>query len=418
MKIRFNKDIPYLILFILCVVIPTFNNYELTFLTWLIAALITLKKKYSVAIVSLIIISLLILLFAGISTLRYQYPIYNVIRDTTYLLKPILGLLIGYQLTKSIKTYNIFKVMVYAGFVLAIIHFIAIFISSFVIRVNNLHDLRYYAGYFSDFEVYAVIILIFSSKFQLDFSPKQRTRLLIFIGLSSFIYFARTNFLQYVCLAIAMLGYFRLTKRSIIAISSLMIAGLSVYAVIYYSNPNRGAKGFEAFLYKVKIAPFEPFKTKINQNDWKEFNDNYRSFENIITLKQVAAEGTEAIILGKGLGSSIDIGREMWTNDNEFIRYVPTLHNSYMTIYLKSGLLGVMFLILFIVYLLNNKKSPIPLVQSINYLMIGTGVFLILSNWVFMGLYFKVDNKAILIGSLICYREILNKRYLLQEKVM
>jgi hypothetical protein len=76
-----------------------------------------------------------------------------------------------------------------------------------------------------------------------------------------------------------------------------------------------------------------------------------------------------------------------------------------MTAFLKSGILGVFLLLFYIYLLLKNQKSNIPLVQNINMLFIGTGVFLIISNWVFLGMYNLSDNKSILVGFLIALRE-------------
>ena len=42
-------------------------------------------------------------------------------------------------------------------------------------------------------------------------------------------------------------------------------------------------------------------------------------------------------------------------------------------------------------------------------LLMGTGVFLVLSTWVFMGVYFKLDNKSIIIGLILAMREYLIK---------
>jgi hypothetical protein len=80
-----------------------------------------------------------------------------------------------------------------------------------------------------------------------------------------------------------------------------------------------------------------------------------------------------------------------------------------MTMFLKSGLIGV-FLCLWFIYLLSkNKKSLDPEIIYLNYLLMGSALFLILSNWVFMGLYLKLDNKSIFIGFLLCYKELLLK---------
>ena len=189
--------------------------------------------------------------------------------------------------------------------------------------------------------------------------------------------------------------------------SSVFLFVIVGYTAIYQSNPSRTGKGIEAFLFKIKNAPIEPFKTKINKDDWKDFNDNYRSFENIITVKQVANEGTSAILFGKGLGATINLGRQIMTNDAELIQYIPILHNGFATVYLKSGLFGLFFLLLFIYLIGKPKKSNLISVQNINLLMIGTAIFLIVSNWVFMGVYLKLDNKSVLLGFMICYRQMM-----------
>ena len=200
-----------------------------------------------------------------------------------------------------------------------------------------------------------------------------------------------------------------INKRSITVISSVILFAILGYTAIYQLNPNRSGKGIEAFLYKIKNAPIEAFKTKINKDDWKDFNDNYRSYENILTIKQVSADGMQPILFGKGLGSTVNLGREIWTNDGELIQYIPILHNGFATVFLKSGIFGLFFMFIFMILLGKHKKTKLISVQNINLLLLGTAVFLIVSNWVFMGLYLKLDNKSILLGFMICYREILIK---------
>lgn len=282
--------------------------------------------------------------------------------------------------------------------------------------IKNLNSLREIGGYFNDFEVYVLILLLFRKDFNLEFMEQKATLYIFVVGVSVIFYFARTNILQFFILLLGMKGYFRFNYRSFRVISISLISMFATYTTVYYSNPKREGNGIEAFLYKVKIAPIEAFKTKINENDWKDFNDNYRSFENIITVKQVSSKGVFAILFGEGLGSTIDIGRLIWTNDGEFIRYVPTLHNAYMTIYLKSGLLGVFLTLVFLTLVFRQTKYNNQTIISCNYLLVGTAVFLILSNWVFMGLYLKLDNKSIFIGFLLCYREIVIKNNLMQTE--
>jgi hypothetical protein len=158
----------------------------------------------------------------------------------------------------------------------------------------------------------------------------------------------------------------------------------------------------------VKIAPFEPFKTRVDKDDWVDFNDNYRSYENILTIRQVSANGWSAVVFGEGLGSTIDLKREVWLQTS-FMRYIPFLHNGFMTVFLKSGLLGVCIYLGTIFFFFRQPDSIIPLVTQINLLLLGTGFFLFISNWVFLGFYNLFDTKTILMGLLLAYKERLNK---------
>ena len=318
-------------------------------------------------------------------------------------------MVLGYQLC---KTYNVkpFETIIYTGLFIAIIHLIILSFNVVFYRITNIHTLRALTGYFSDFEVYALILLIFHKQLKLYFSKERFWLLTLVIGSSAFLYLSRTNFIQFFILYIGLKGYYSLNKKAITIFSISTIAILIGYALIYNTNPTRNGKGLEALFYKIKNAPIEPFKTKVNKDDYEDFNDNYRSFENIKTIKQVYMEGVDGILFGKGLGSTIDIGRKIKTNDGTYVRHEPILHNGYLTVYLKSGLFGVSFLMFFLYNLLKQKKVSIYEVKQINLILISTAVFLIISNWVLLGLFLKLDNKSIIIGFLISYRELIIKR--------
>ncbi|KAF2339308.1 hypothetical protein [Flavobacterium tistrianum] len=309
------------------------------------------------------------------------------------------------------------KVMVYAGLAISVMHLVMLSFTVIEFRTLSVNLLREHGGYFSDYEIYILIILIFYKELKLEISKKQRILFLAIIGLSSFLYLARTNLIQFIILYVGLKGYLIFNKKSLKVILAVFLASIIGYASIVYINPKREGKGIQAFLYKIKIAPQEAFKTKIDKEDWKDFNDNYRSFENIIAVNQVSAKGNRAIFFGEGLGSTLNLGRKIWTNDHEYVQYIPIAHNAYMTIFLKSGLLGVLFLLTFLIILYRQKKSDIKNVQAINYLLIGTSIFLVVSNWVFLGLYLKLDNKSIIIGFLIALREVIIKEHNSQKRI-
>jgi hypothetical protein len=416
MNIKIYKSFPYQVLFLLCIVVSLFANYELTFAVWSLTLLVTVKRKYSFTIIQYNAIFLLILLIATVSTFFNNTTPFLFIRDFTYLVKPILGLFVGYQLCRFSSKLGL-KVMVYTGLAIAIMHLVLILFAVIEFRTLSVNLLREHGGYFSDYEIYILIILIFYKNLKLEISKNQRLLLIVIIGLSSFLYLARTNLIQFIILYVGLKGYLTFNKRSLKVILLVLVAVIVGYTAIVYINPKREGKGIQAFLYKIKIAPQEAFKTKIDKDDWKDFNDNYRSFENIITVKQVSANGNRAIIFGEGLGSTLNLGRKIWTNDHEYVQYIPIVHNGYMTVFLKSGLLGVSLLLIFLIFLFRQKKSDVENVQTINYLLIGSSVFLIVSNWVFLGLYLKLDNKSIIIGFLIALREVMIREHNSQKRI-
>lgn len=403
------------LLFAACVGVTYLNIYELTFAVWSLTFAITLKRRYSLTVIQYILCFAGIFFIALASSYFGKFTNYNFFRDISYLLKPILGILVGYQLCRDVNVKP-FNTIIYTGLFVALIHLGIIVFSAVSYRIINIHELRHYTGYFGDFEFYALIAVIFHKEFEVNLTSKRKWLLLLVIGFSAVLYVSRTNFVQFIVLYLAMKGYFTLNRRAVIVMASVVIGTLVGYAIIYNMPLSRNGRGLEAFLYKIKNAPIEAFKSKVDQNDWEDFNDNYRSFETIITLKQVTSEGTPAILFGKGMGATVDVGRRMFTNDGEYIRYVPTLHNGYTTIFLKAGVVGVLLNIIFLILLARQGKSNIPQVRQVNMFLKGSAIFLIMANWVLLGLYLKIDNKSLLLGFVLAYKELIVKRNLLATR--
>jgi hypothetical protein len=407
MKITIPNNWFYQLIFILCIGVTYLDHFELTFFTWSLALVLSISRSYSISIIKIIIPYILILLIAFFVMLQYDYRPYFIIRDVTYLVKPIIGFLIGYQLCKR-NLKNTFELLIKTGFFIAVCHIVILITAILVHKARTIGEIRHHSGFFSDYEIYIFIILLFHKQFGLNYSKKKFWLLTIVIGFSAFMYLARTNFVQFLILYLALKGYFVLNKKSIVIIGSIALLSVISYTFIYYSYPRRGADGVEGFLYKLKVAPMEAFKTKINRYDWKEFNDNYRSYENIMTIRQVSSDGIVPILFGKGLGSQIDLRQEVFLGDMR-LRFISILHNGFMIVFLKSGILGILIYSYTIIFFFKRVKTENKVAQQINLLFIGTGIFLFVSNWVFLGFYNLTESKSILIGFLIAYRQKLIK---------
>jgi len=400
---RFPKRYLFQLLFLLCVGIPYLDDYELTFFVWIFTAAVSLVNSYSLGIIKFTSFYIGIFILALIATFSHGYKTYFIIRDATYLLKPIMGILIGYQLCRRIDFRNTFKTVVYTGVIIAICHYLVLAYAVLVLHAFTVNDIRLKAGMFSDFEVYALIILLFHEKFELDISRKRIRYFAWIIGISAFLYMARTNFIQFLILFVAMKGFLRINRTSLTAMAVVVGFVIVGYSAILYINPKRNGPGMEALLYKIKVAPVEPFKTKIDAGNWKDLNDNYRSYENIRTVKQVTNRGPKATYFGLGMGSRIDLKREIWLREK--LRYISILHNGFMTVFLKSGLAGVLLSVISCFVLMRQRKSNVPILRNVNLLLLGTGIFMLFSNWVFMGFYNLIDSKSILVGLFLCFKE-------------
>ncbi|MFY7987976.1 MAG: hypothetical protein ACOVNP_03775, partial [Flavobacterium sp.] len=366
---------------------------------------LTIKKSYSTSFLRYVSYFIFIFILALIVGFFYQYRLYFIIRDITYLLKPILGLFIGYQFFNS-KIKNPFKFLLYSGLIMAVIHLFLVGYGILFHGAKSVASIREYGGYFNDYEIYTFIILLFHKQLQINLSQKKYRLFLIIMSISTFFYLARTNFIQFVILFMAMKGWLVLNKKSLTIIGSLFIASVFSYTAIYFYNPKRNGDSVNEFLYKIKLIPLEAFATKINRNDWKDFHDHYRSYENVRTIEQLSYN--KSILFGEGIGSQVDLKQKVKLGDTE-LRHISILHNGYMTVLLKSGIIGLLLLLGSIFYFFRKKVYVNDLDQKINLLFTGTGLFLLISYWVFMGFYNLLDSKTLLIGFLFAYKNHLRK---------
>lgn len=403
MKIQVPKNWFYNLLFILCIGVTYLDNFELTFAIWSFSFVVSLSRNYAVSFLKLIVPYIIIVLLAFLVSFNYDHELYFKVRDLTYLSKPILGFLVGYQLCKK-DFENALNLVVITAFIIAVCHILVLISAVLIHHARTVADLRLHSGYFSDYEIYILVLLFFHKKFDLNYSKKKWLIFTTVIGFSAFMYLARTNFIQFLILFLALKGFFVINKKSVFVISSVILLAVTGYTAVYQSNPRRSADGLEGFLYKLKVAPMEAFKTKINRYDWVEFNDNYRSYENIITIRTVTKEGFWPTLFGKGIGSQIDLKQEVLLGDMR-LRYISILHNGFMIVFLKTGLLGLFIYFFTISYFFKRVDSEVELIKQINLLFLGTGIFLFVSNWVFLGFYNLTESKSILIGFLIAYRQ-------------
>ncbi len=371
----------------------------------LIVVLISAKNlSINNALLKLIIPLILIFLIGCLGMPFSGSGLAPIIKDITYFLQPMMALLLGYFVFKSQKKADsILKFIVYFGCFLAVLHFFGILFFG-NLAGNSIHKIRGIFGLDNFIEVFAFYILIFNKQFfGYAFIKNQKlyyALILILLG-SIFLYFSRTMLIILVLTGISLLGYTKITKQ---LISYFLLSLLCIGLLFVYLNQlklNRNSKGFEGFLYKVKIAPQEIFNTKINKSDHKQLWDRYRAYEAKRALELMVNQPISYVV-GMGHGSLVNLGFKAPLGDED-LKFISKIHNGYVFVFYKTGILGLfIYLYLLVKIFMYNKKPYADNQQKmINYLISSIGLFYLFSSVIITGIYIPRDMIIFLLGGLL-----------------
>jgi len=395
----------YKFLFLVMLLLPLLGvSFEFTFGSQLILAIILLNQRNQKISKDFItaILPLLIILFLGIIiTLFHSYTILDIGKDIAYFTKPAVLLFTGYALIHSIKSQKyFFQIFVYLGIAFAIIH-IYNFITYPNLFETSLNTIRNETGLSNPVELLAIVFLLLGMKYpKIQVFEKKSViyYTLIFLLVSFILYFSRTMWGAFFLLLLAAFGYARISLKALKYLSILILIIGSFYIYLFSIEIERNQGGISTFLYKMKIAPEEIFLPKIDLNDHASLWDHWRAYEAKMAFDQL--EGQQ-YIFGKGLGSLVDLKFVAPLNE-EGMRYISHLHNGYAMIYYKTGILGLLFYLLFVlnIYLFTFYTKHVNTKIPINNLIAAIGVYLFFSTLIITGAYNLKDIYLLALGGL------------------
>ena len=397
------------IVVLLCeIYLPSYKiNFALQFL-FLIGILLTTKCKISKP--TLLIIAPLVLIFI-IGLLGFFYEKHDlsfIIKDITYFLKPINGILLSYFLFRKGFDLVIFlKTILFVGCLTAFIHLFGIFILG-DFGNNSIHKLRGDFGLDNFIEIFAFYILLFSKKYMNEWLIRKkvfRFLVLFFLLISIYLYFSRTMLVVFFVMGFSLLGYAKITVKTLKFIGIAVVSILVLYAYLFSVKLDRNAKGAEAFLYKIKIAPEEIFKSKIDRNNHKELWDHWRGYEAKRAIYLMEKNPTSYFI-GTGFGSLVNLKFQAPVGGEGGMKYISRLHNGYIFVLYKTGILGLLLYFVFLtslymkIYRFNTNNSNQILV---NRLISSIGLFYIFTTLIISGIYIPRDAVVFVLGGLLSF---------------
>ncbi|MCD6180229.1 MAG: O-antigen ligase family protein [Bacteroidales bacterium] len=403
---KLGKHIIEKFLFVLLLLLPLhLVQFEIASALFIILSILYLNnrnQKISGNFITTILPLLLIFALGTVTLFFYSYSNWDIARDIAYFLKPILLLFLGYALIHKIKDPNfIFQVFVYLGLAFAIWHIYNIITFPELFN-TSINIIRNSTGLSNHVELLALVFLIISLKYpDIQIFKEKRTiyYALGILGISFILYFSRTMWVAVFILLLASFGYAKITLKALKYISLFVLLIVSFYIYLYSIDIRRNEPGISTFLYKMKIAPEEIFLPKVDLNDHASLWDHWRAYEAKMALEQMS--GFQHLV-GRGFGSQVDL-LFVAPLDEKGMRYISHLHNGYILIYYKTGIIGLLFYLLFILHLYLHTFSKKEIYQTlpINNLISAIGIYLFFSTLIISGIYNTSSIYTLLLGALL-----------------
>ncbi|MCW4469155.1 O-antigen ligase family protein [Flavobacterium sp. MFBS3-15] len=353
----------------------------------------------------------MVLLIGLIGMAIHRYGPSTIFKDLFHFIKPILGLLLGYTFFKRIGDFRMFaKTVVIASVVTALIHFgIIVLFTDFM--SGSIEQIRLYTR--DNFlEIFGLFLLVYFPKFEgSEIFEKHYYKwiCMVVLSVSAFLYFSRTMIVIAAVLWLAMKGYTRITQQGLKAISIVILLIGLFYVYLYNANIKRGATGLEGFLYKVKIVPEELFTFNIDREDHADLWDHWRGYEAKRAL-ELMNDHPSSYLFGTGHGSLVDLKfYAPLTGDKKGIRFISELHNGYIYLLYKTGILG---LLIYIFVLLRWYAYIYKSRNLANVLISAAGIIFLMTTVMITGMYNSKDIIIFIVGGMFWHLHLKERKRL------
>ncbi|MBU3917320.1 O-antigen ligase family protein [bacterium] len=314
----------------------------------------------------------------------FDHESLHILRDISFALTPISLIFIGGWIAGSRGMWPlILKIMVFLGFVFALIH-LSVFVQDPELLSYKAVDVRNIAGSTGDIVVLAFLLGLFHKRFGInDLLPKRIPRIIIMpILLASFVLsYSRTEFAVAIILSLALWGLVsKINSRMIFAVAILVACFFTIASTIPKDNTDTFRGKLVRSISEITISDYQGMS---------DIHHNWRGYETYRALASFSSGNVVQQIFGQGFGAVTDLGLYMNLGGEDF-RYIPIFHNGYAYILVKTGLLGLacyaFFYINVIRITLCNTNSLITEQKFLARLLLGCVLSLIFTMSVVGGM--------------------------------
>ena len=396
-----KRTVSVVILFFF-IVAPKFVSVEIVSLMMLLflAAWILIISPFRIPRgLSFLIGPIGVLMIVGILGSLGNTP-YNIVKDIWYVGRPILALLVGYVLMLHIRDFkSLLIIVIIAAAIVSLFHVLQ-FVNTSALLDESIQDIREEAGRRGSLiSVIAILAIAACWRAGIMVLPNNRwfvklTLILCFMSLV--LSFSRTIWLSLLVMSVFVLGLINFKRMK----NVLLFTGLAIlFTVVVLVTPESERKGPG----KTFMGKWANSVQEVIIQDYREEADiirNWRGYEAFCAFKTYSDGEWFEYFVGKGFGTLIDLGFYMKLGGTEH-RHIPILHNGYLYIIVKTGLIGLFVYLFYLVRLIifgrESRRSGDSQLYIAGNFIVALSVVILMTTWVISGLF----NRTILLPAII-----------------
>ena len=381
------------------------SSYSLDFVTWIVALLASIVLLWSRStVLSLptglvrILVAPALLLCLGLHGI-YSNSLFDVGKDLWYFSGPVVYISFGYLVFERLGSWQrLVQPLVVIGAYSCLVTIVGVVANrEQLLATITVESYRRIAGLGTFLFVIPTVVLFLMRHVGLPTTGVTRltmvratTYILSIIAVLST--FSRTTM---VCLAAGLVCTVnpRFTPRRVRNYTAFVL-GAAVLLALASNMLHSDKVGVLLDSFAQKTANTSSEVNVHSYETYKDINLNWRGFEASRAAKTYAAFSDTEKLFGGGFGTTVDLGFAMKLgNTGESFEFVPLLHNGYMELLVKTGLLGLSLFIVFCIQIafmaLQELRQPGKCAKLNGLLLLWTVFVFVLTQGAIAGIYNK-----------------------------
>jgi len=378
----------YKICLVLLILSLSSLSIELSFITSIVVLIVSIPKRIDQNLLIITLFISTVAIIGTISTNWFKHSAFDLVKDVIYFVRPITILLSSYFIIKRIKSINfVFDAVVFIACLFAIQHIFVILIN--IGSIYSYSYLREIGGKHNHIELVALVFLFYTPFNTIFVKHRRLIKLILFI--SFVLYFSRTMYITLFIFYLGYKGYLLLNRRFL---KGIMVFGLIVMIggiIISNVETTRDSKGLRSFVYKTQNSfkeLFVPFDSKKVKRDRRELWEHWRAYEAQKAIEQIGENGIKGWLIGVGYGEKVQLDTTVKLEGRQYSE-VPTIHNGFVFVLFKTGIIGLLFYLLFIFSIFFKYQKFKVKKVLFNHLIVATSLYMLFNSFVITG-FFRV----------------------------